>query len=53
MNTSTTAVLQEEQNVVVLGKCVRHCNESATTDICAHALPGWQRKAADAFARAM
>ena len=30
-----------------------HSSVSITTDIYAHALPGWQRQAADAFAQAM
>ena len=46
-------VLQAGQNVVVLSKRLGHANISITTDIYAHALPGWQLETADAFARAM
>lgn len=41
--TAASAVLQAEQNVVVLSKRLGHSNVSITTDIYAHALLGWQR----------
>ena len=46
-------MLQHGQNVVVVSKRLGHANVSMTTDIYAHALPGWQREAVDAFAAAM
>ena len=48
-----SVVLQQGQSVVVVSKRLGHSNVSITTDVYAHALPGWQRQAADAFARAM
>ena len=48
-----SVVLQEGENIVVVSKRLGHANVSITTDIYAHALPGWQRQAADRFAAAM
>ena len=48
-----SVLLQACQNVVVLSKRLGHSSVSITTDIYAHALPGWQRQTADAFAKAM
>ena len=48
-----SVVLQQGQSVVVVSKRLGHSNVSITTDVYAHALPGWQRQAADAFAKAM
>ena len=38
--------------IVVVSECLGHANVSITSDIYAHALPGWQKQAA-AFAEAM
>ena len=48
-----TLLLQSGQNIVVVSKRLGHAQVSMTTDIYAHALPGWQREAAEAFAAAM
>ena len=48
-----SVALQTGQNIVVVSKRLGHSNFSITSDIYAHALPGWQRQAADAFAEAM
>ena len=48
-----TVTLQSGQNPVVFSKRLGHSNVSITSDIYAHALPGWQRQAADAFAETM
>ena len=48
-----TLLLQSGQNIVVVSKRLGHSQVSMTTDIYAHALPGWQREAAEAFAAAM
>ena len=48
-----SVVLQSGQNIVVVSKRLGHANVSVTSDIYAHALPGWQKQAADAFAKAM
>ena len=45
--------LQTGQNIVVVSKRLGHANVSITSDIYAHALPGWQKQAAEAFAQAM
>ena len=46
-------MLQSGQNIVVVSKRLGHANVSMTSDIYAHALPGWQKQAAEAFAQAM
>ncbi len=48
-----SVTLQAGQNIVVVSKRLGHASVSITSDIYAHALPGWQRQAADAFAEAM
>ena len=48
-----TVTIQSGQNPVVVSKRLGHVNVSITSDIYAHALPGWQRQAADAFAQMM
>ncbi len=48
-----SVVLQSGQNIVVVSKRLGHSSVSITSDIYAHALPGWQKQAADAFAKAM
>ena len=48
-----SVALQTGQNIVVVSKRLGHANVSITSDIYAHALPGWQQQTADAFADAM
>ena len=48
-----TVSLQANQNVVVVSKRLGHSKVSITLDIYAHALPGWQKEVAEAFAREM
>lgn len=48
-----SVALQTGQNIIVVSKRLGHSNVSITSDIYAHALPGWQRQTADAFAQAM
>ena len=48
-----SVALQAGQNIVVVSKRLGHSNVSITSDIYAHALPGWQKQTADAFAQAM
>ena len=48
-----SVALQTGQNIVVVSKRLGHANVSITSDIYAHALPGRQKQAADAFAEAM
>ena len=48
-----TVALQTGQNVVVVSKRLGHKKVSTTFNIYAHALPGWQRETAEAFAKAM
>ena len=45
--------LQSGQNVVIVSKRLGHASVSTTADIYAHSLPGWQKEAAEAFARTM
>ena len=47
-----SVALQTGQNIVVVSKRLGHSNVSITSDIYAHALPGWQKQAAEAFAKA-
>ena len=49
----TSVALRTGQNIVVASKRLAHSNVSVMSDIYAHSLPGWQKQAADAFARAM
>ena len=48
-----SVALQAGQNIVVVSKRLGHATVSTTSDIYAHSLPGWQRQAAEAFAKAM
>ena len=48
-----SVTLQSGQNPVVVSKRLGHASVSITSDVYAHALPGWQKQAADAFAKAM
>ena len=46
-------MLQGGENPVVVSKRLGHSKVSTTLDIYAHVLPGWQKQAAEAFAKAM
>ena len=48
-----SVALQAGQNIVIVSKRLGHSTVSITSDIYAHALPGWQQQTADAFAAAM
>ncbi len=48
-----SVLLQNGQNPVLVSKRLGHSTVSMTLDIYGHLLPGWQREAADAFARLM
>ena len=48
-----TVALQQHQNVVVVSNRLGHSSVSMTLDIYGHTIPGWQRTAAEAFAKAM
>lgn len=48
-----TVALQSGQNPVVVSKRLGHANVSITTDVYAHALPGWQKQLAEDFERVM
>ena len=48
-----TVLLQAGVNIVVVSKRLGHANVSITADVYAHALPGWQREAAERFADIM
>ena len=48
-----SVTIQSGQNIVVVSKRLGHSNVSITSDIYAHSLPGWQKQAAEAFAKAM
>ena len=48
-----TVALQAGQNPVVVSKRIGHSSPKTTMEVYAHALPGWQKDAAEAFADAM
>ncbi len=48
-----SVLLQSGQNPVLVSKRLGHSTVSMTLDIYGHLLPGWQREAAKAFAKAM
>ena len=48
-----SVMLQSNQSVVLVSKRLGHASVSMTADIYAHVLPGWQKEAANAFAKAM
>ncbi len=48
-----TVLLQAGVNPVIVSKRLGHANVSITTDVYAHALPGWQGEAAARFADVM
>ena len=48
-----SVLLQSGQNPVLVSKRLGHSTVSMTLDIYGHLLPGWQREAAEVFAKAM
>jgi len=46
-------LLQSGQSPVLVSKRLGHSSVSMTLDIYAHLMPGWQREAAEVFAKAM
>ena len=48
-----SVTLQSGQSVVIASKRLGHASVSIMEDIYAHSLPGWQKQAAEAFAKAM
>ena len=48
-----SVLLQNGQNPVLVSKRLGHSSVSMTLDIYGHLLPGWQREAAEVFAKAM
>ena len=48
-----SVTLQSGQSVVIVSKRLGHASVSIAEDIYAHSLPGWQKQAAEAFAKAM
>jgi integrase len=48
-----SVMLQQNQSPALVSKRLGHASVSTTMDIYSHILPGWQREAADAFAKAM
>ena len=48
-----SVLLQNGQNPVLVSKRLGHSTVSMTLDIYGHLLPGWQREAAEVFAKVM
>ena len=48
-----SVMLQSGQTLLLVGKRLGHASIATTGDIYGHLLPGWQKEAADAFAKAM
>jgi len=48
-----SVLLQSGQNPVLVSKRLGHASVSMTLDIYGHLMPGWQREAAEVFAKAM
>ena len=48
-----SVLLQSGQSAVLVSKRLGHSSVSMTLDIYAHLMPGWQREAAEVFAKAM
>ena len=46
-------LLQSGQNSVLVSKRLGHSTFSMTLDVYGHLMPGWQREAAEVFAKAM
>ncbi len=48
-----SVLLQSGQNPVLVSKRLGHSTVSMTLDVYGHLMPGWQREAAEVFAKAM
>ena len=48
-----SVMLQQNQSPALVSKRLGHASVSTTMDIYSHILPGWQKEAANAFAKAM
>ena len=48
-----SVMLQSNQSPVLVSKRLGHSSVAMTADIYAHVLPGWQKEAANAFAKPM
>ncbi len=48
-----SVMLQNGQSMVLVSKRLGHRSVTTTADVYAHLLPGWQKEAANAFAKAM
>jgi integrase len=48
-----SVTLQAGQSIVTVSKRLGHASTSITADIYAHSMPGYQKEAANAFAKAM
>jgi integrase len=46
-------LLQSGQSPVLVSKRLGHSSVSMTLDVYGHLMPGWQREAAEVFAKAM
>lgn len=47
------SVMLQQQSLVLVSKRLGHASPSITANVYAHILPGWQKEAANAFAKAM
>lgn len=50
---SSAMLLQSGFHEAIVAQRAGHANSSITRTVYAHALPGWQREAAEAFGRVM
>ncbi len=48
-----SVMLQSGQSWVTVSRRLGHASASITADVYAHSMPGWQKEAANAFAKAM
>ena len=48
-----SVMLQNGQSLLLVSKRLGHASIATTGDIYGHLLPGWQKEAANAFAKAM
>ena len=48
-----SVMLQNGESLVLIGKRLGHASISTTADLYGHLLPGWQKEAANSFAKAM
>jgi len=48
-----SVILQQGQSPALVSKRLGHASVAMTMDIYSHILPGWQKEAADQFAKAM